>query len=851
MSCWKVALIRFQYIMKFKYHFFTIFLTAINCYSQNPSYDNLKITWSIVKDNYQQKSETLSELKLINAGIKNFPSSGWTIYFNASDPREINNDSSIVKLKHINGDFFKLSPGKLFPEIKIGDTVTVKMLSRALKNITDYGKGFYLVYDKDPLKTYPLSVENKPSLDLVNQEKQLDKTVYYQNELVKNKNTNQLCPIFPSPVSYKNLKGSFKLSKTIKINTHSSFDYEANYLSNELQKVLGVKPEGTKNSTQNSIELKKVQMINDEAYNLTISPTKITISASGNAGVFYGIQSLKLLFPVNSWANLHSEIEIPAAEIKDAPRFVHRAFMMDIARNFLPKEEIFKTLDVLSLYKINVFHLHFTDDEGWRIEIKDLPELTEIGAKRGHTIDELDHLIPAYGSGPSVSHPSGSGYLSRADFIEILKYANERHIAVIPEYETPGHARAAIKAMDARYHRLMKAGKAVEAKKYLLRDLDDQSKYESVQGFKDNVINPAVPSVYNFIDKIIEETVAMYKEAGVPLKTIHFGGDEVPAGVWEKSPVALDLVKTKKVDNIDELWFYFFTKVNQLLKSRNLYLSGWEEIGLHKTEINGKKQMLIDPRFAEENFHTDVWNNLSGNEDLAYKLANEGYKVVLTNVTNMYLDLAYNKSYSEIGQYWGGYVDVDKPFSFIPLNYYKNQKENKFGQPLPAGFYDGKVKLTPAGKGNIIGIQAPLWSEIITSKERFEYLLFPKILGLAERSWASDPDWATEADSAKSAKMYQNAWSNFVNIIGRRELPRLNYYAGGFNYRIPTPGYIIENGLVKANVLYPDLILRYTQDGSEPDLGSNVYLQPIPFAENIKFRAFNNKGRGSNVVDIE
>ena len=244
-------------------------------------------------------------------------------------------------------------------------------------------------------------------------------------------------------------------------------------------------------------------------------------------------------------------------------------------------------------------------------------------------------------------------------------------------------------------------------------------------------------------------------------------------------------------------------------------------------------------------YHLDVWNNLAGNEDLAYKLANAGYKVVLTNVTNLYLDLAYTKSHCEPGQYWGGYVDVDKPFSFTPLNYYKNQKENKFGESLPDSFFHSKEKLTRFGETNIIGLQAPLWSEIITSKERFEYLLLPKLLGAAERSWAKNPAWATEADSSKSELQYQHAWSDFVNLIGKREFEKLNHYAGGFTYRIPAPGYIVENRIIKANVLYPGLIIRYTQDGTEPTTESEVYSAELPFKDNTKLKAFNAEGRSS------
>ncbi|WP_449439840.1 family 20 glycosylhydrolase [Pedobacter steynii] len=213
--------------------------------------------------------------------------------------------------------------------------------------------------------------------------------------------------------------------------------------------------------------------------------------------------------------------------------------------------------------------------------------------------------------------------------------------------------------------------------------MNDKSIYESVQGWNDNVINVALPSAYNFLEKVVDEIRLMYTEAKAPLATIHFGGDEVPAGVWERSPAVANLLKADaSVSGVDEMWYYYFNKINNMLKAKQLYLSGWEEIGLRKALVNGEKKMVLDERFAKENFHADVWNNLSGNEDLAYKLANAGYKVVLTCVTNLYLDLAINKSFNETGQYWGGYVDVDKPYYFVPYELFKNLKEDEGGNPI-------------------------------------------------------------------------------------------------------------------------------------------------------------------------
>ena len=824
---------------------------ATQSYAQQQTHqtmNNPTVSWEIANN---QDAESRSTLSLINKGNTTFPASGWTIYFNSAVPGKVDTDTVNFKISHINGDFYKLYPSQSFKGIAPSETAAVTLLTRPLKNFTDYAKGFYIVYENDPSKPTPLTLVNKLGTDNSGNAKEIANQVYHQNSVITNTSDSQSAPIIPTPVSYRHLNGSFDLTRSVKILSPLIFRNESKYLTQELSKVLTLKKGVASKTSPRQIVFLEKKSIALEGYELHVSPTRITIAASSSSGIFYGIQSLRNLFPAQVWKTKIPSINLKAISIKDAPRFGHRAFMMDIARNFQSKEQIIKTLDLLSFYKMNVMHLHFNDDEGWRIEISGLPELTEVGAKRGHTLTELDRLNPAYGSGPSIENTAGSGYLTRNDFIEILKYAKERHITVIPEYETPGHARAAIKSMDARYHHLMKEGKKGEAEKYLLRDLNDKSVYQSVQNFNDNIINPAVPSVYNFIEKITDETIAMYKEAGAPLKTIHFGGDEVPNGVWEQSPMAKELLsKDPSIKNIDELWQYFFSKIDAILKARNLYLSGWEEIGLRKMEIDGKKPMVLDTRFIGKNYHTDVWNNISGNEDLAYKLANAGYKVILTNVTNMYLDLAYNKSFQEPGQYWGGNVDVDKPFNFIPLDYYKNQKADKNGKLFPKNFYDDKEKLTKAGAANIVGLQAPLWSEIINSKETFEYLLLPKLLGVAERSWATSPDWAMETDSVKQVVLHQKAWSNFVNLIGKKEFSKLNHYAGGFNYRIPPAGYLVKENKILANVLYPNLVIKYTEDGSEPTLKSQTYTAPIPYKENIKLRVFNAQGRGSTTEQV-
>ena len=525
--------------------------------------------------------------------------------------------------------------------------------------------------------------------------------------------------------------------------------------------------------------------------------------------------------------------------------------MLDVGRNFQTKKEVFRILDVMALYKLNVFHFHLTEDEGWRLAIDSLPELTGVGGHRGHTLDSKHFLPPSHGSGPDTSQMPGSGFYSKADFIEILRYANDRHIIVLPEIETPGHARAAIKAMNARYEKFMKEGNKEEAERYLRDDPKDQSKYSSNQYWNDNIMDPSLPSTYRFIQTVINDIVNIYHEADVPLKSIHFGGDEVPDHVWEKSPAYITFKASHpEIKSTSDLWYYFYGRVNQMVKTKGLYLSGWEEMGLRKTYLDGKPMYLPNPDFEPEHLQTDVWNNTlgGGNEDLAYKLANGGYKVVLTCVTHLYFDMAHYKSFEEPGYYWGAFTDIDKPFSFIPFDYFKNSNVDKDGLPLNRNIFIGKQRLTDYGKSNIVGLQSAVWGENIKTPERLEYMLLPNLLGFAERAWAKDPEWATVTDSSRSNLLYEEAWSSFLNIVGKRALPMLDYYMGGYGYRIPKPGLAVQEGKWAANIQFPGMLLRYTTDGKEPDTKSMIYKDPVlPAGKNLQCRAFDSRGRGGAV----
>jgi hexosaminidase len=281
-------------------------------------------------------------------------------------------------------------------------------------------------------------------------------------------------------------------------------------------------------------------------------------------------------------------------------------------------------------------------------------------------------------------------------------------------------------------------------------------------------------------------------------------------------------------------------------------LSGWEEIGLRSTRLDGRPKMIPNPDFAGRGWRAYVWNNVpgSGAEDLGYRLANGGYKVVLCPVTNIYFDLAWNRNPEETGLDWGGYVDLKKPFEFIPFDYYRNVRLDRRDNPVDRAVFVGKDRLTEYGRSNVLGIQGNLWSETLGGEGRLDYKLLPKLLGLAERAWAPDPDWARESDETKSDALFRDAWSVFVNIVGKRELPRLDREQPAWNYRIPKPGLSLVDGQVRCSLEIPGFVLRYTGDGSEPTMKGPEVRGPISLTREVRVAAFDTNGRKGHTATL-
>ena len=456
---------------------------------------------------------------------------------------------------------------------------------------------------------------------------------------------------------------------------------------------------------------------------------------------------------------------VPVAVIEDWPDLPYRGLMLDVSRNFTTKDNVLKLIDILAHYKVNRLHMHFGDDEGWRVEIAGLPELTSYGAYRGipvlkedGTIEEPDALMPSYCLTPdrSDTKTTGNGYYTRADFIDILKYAAAHRMLVIPEFDIPGHSRAAVKAMA---YRIRTTGD----KTYQLQDPDDTSKYNSAQDYCDNVIDVSLPSTYVFIEKVFDELIALYAEAGVPLEAIHVGGDEVPDGSWEGSPSCRALMEANGKTDVDWLKDYFTNRVLDIAEAKGVKIAGWQEIAQH---LEPETYERVKRNLAFTNF----WAVSRGREKIGYTFANDGIPVVLSNSSNTYFDLAYNWSKTERGHSWAGFIDERRAFSFLPFDLYKSVRWDDKGRPTQlASASEGKPALTPDGKPFIRGVQGQLWSETLRNFDHVTYYLFPKAVGLFERGWNATPAWAETTQPDDPA--FVADFDQFYTIVAEREYP--------------------------------------------------------------------------------
>ncbi|HEX6226120.1 MAG TPA: family 20 glycosylhydrolase [Chryseolinea sp.] len=851
---------------------------VMSCSSRNEkevASEDIGVRWSLVT-NFTDKPDVFeAKIELINNSDRLLDHKNWTLFFNMA-PRQILTPPlpQPASLYHINGDWYKLVPSETF-SLPPGNAVTITYRGvEAVIKETDRPLGLYFVFYNDAgveekiveVNNYQWTAFEAP--DQINRNDSDEDPIptaewTYKNNLGMASAYDSAIRIVPLPLKLQQGSGVLNLTNDIPIEFQAGLENEAKYLAGSLRDLTGVEFKTTMTPSKNksiSLAIEKKGNLAPEAYNLQVGGDGVRITGGDAAGVFYGIQSLRAMIPIEAYQKKSTTIALRHVVVEDAPRFGFRGLHLDVSRNFQTKETILRVLDLLSFYKINTFLFYTTEDEGWRLEIKDLPELTTVGAQRQHTSGkETAVLHPAYGSGPfaNAENKFGHGYYSRQDFIEILRYANERHIKVIPEVNFPGHARAAIKAMEARYQRLMKEGKETEANEYRLIDPDDSSEYLSAQGYKDNVVSVARESVFHFYEKVVDEITEMYAEAGLKLDVFHTGGDEVPEGAWTKSPLAAELMKKHpEIRDPKNLQTYFFRELIKRLEKRNLEIHGWEEVALVKTP---QGPYAPNPEFARKNVVPYIWNNIFDYPDLGYRLANAGYEVVLCNVSNFYFDLAYNKDPKEPGLYWAGFVDTRDAWTFAPFDMFKTTNKNALGQnlDLETGSMSTGEKskiivehLKPAARKNILGVEAQIWSETIKGRDMVEYYMLPKLVGFAESAWSGERKWENINSKTEREARIQQEWSGFANTLGRLELPRLSYINGGYNYRVPPPGAIIENGMLKANSELPGLVIRFTTDGTEPSSTSAEYKEPVAVSGDVLLTSFDRAGKSSSTVSV-
>jgi hexosaminidase len=825
----------------------------------------VEITWECLSN---LVGDEVFSARLALRNVSDAPvAAGWELYFNTC--RRVLADSVDAgwRIDHLNGDLFRLrSTGS--SDWLPGQALEIRYTAQFWAiSVTDAPLGFYLIEadgkvtdlgDPEILPFARVEQLHRNARDLLPPADAAWR--YLDNARVRLLPTQEVGRITPQPHHAFFSEGRCRPGAGASLVADPYLAAEASFLRTLLHQL----PPG--DGARIELAIGAVDAPGPEAYLLEIGPASVLVRGASAHGVFNGIQTLAQL--------IEPDGSLPCGRVLDAPRFGYRGMMLDVARHFASKETVLRLLDCMACYKLNKLHLHLTDDEGWRLHIDALPELTATGSKRGAAADEAS-LPPSFGSGAAIDASSGSGYYDAADFIAILRYAHARHIEVIPEFNMPGHARAAVLAMRARHDRLRAQGDIEGAERYLLSDPEDASDYESVQMWRDNVICIALPSVDRFIDTVVAHVAALYREAGVPLRAVHTGGDEVPLGAWLDSPRCQVLMRERGWVDVGQLHADFVERCRAILARHGLAFAGWEETALkygaatghgcapaqHEgtLAVEGAPLPLPKPAFDGPGFQVYAWNNAwgSGKEDVAYRLANAGYDVVLANAANLYFDLAYAKDPQEPGYYWAGFVETRHAFVFCPLDMIASTlgaPADPMGRELPQASLAAMARLSNEGRSRILGLQGQLWGENARTRERIEYLAAPRMLALAERAWAPDPGWCGIADPAERAARIDADWNEFANRLGQRELPRLDRAPLAYGYRLPPPGVLCAGRTVHANVALPGLSLHYTLDGADPTAASPRYAEPVLAgldATAFKVAAFDTRGRASRVVTIK
>ena len=764
----------------------------------------------------------------------------WAIYF-SSIRMILAVENEQFKITHLTGDLHKIEPTDKFRAFPANGTITIPIIGEYWQlSETDVLPRWYVT----STNAKPKIIKNTDTETLANIVSPIGEqwrrtpddhnilmtpqSRFERNADVKKLDASALRgQIIPTPTKFTLANANITLD-------NNGVDLQLNNLNTASQSVLkeqfkqlGIPLTNKGYKIEANINTNKANNTVPGAYQLNITPKKATIIAYDESGIFYGVESVLSLIPAKQ------KPVIPEVSVEDAPRFQYRGIMLDTGRNFKSKQAVLRLLDQMAAYKLNKFHFHLSDDEGWRIEIPGLPELTEVGSQRCHDLTEQSCLLPQLGSGPNNDN-LGSGYFSRDDYIEIVKYAKARFIEVIPEIDMPAHARAAIVAMEARYNRLMAEGKEQQANEFRLVDPTDTSNTTTVQFYdRKSYLNPCLDSSKRFVDKIITEIAQMHQEAGQPISVWHFGGDEAKnihlgngyqdinaadkvtwKGTidqskedhpWAKSQACQTLVKQGTVKDIEYLPSYFAIEVSKIIKNHGInHMQAWQD---------GVKHAENAKSFAVDKVTVNFWDALYwGGYDSASEWTNKGYQMVISNPDYVYFDFPYEVNPKESGYYWGTrFNDERKIFSFAPNNLPQNAETST---DRDGNVFSAKGTMNWSGS---YGLSAQLWNEIVRTDNQMEYMMYPRLLAVAERAWHQS-EW--EIPYVKNREFKQGEthyvdqtkllsdWTRFANIVGQRELAKLDL--AGIDYRLPLPGAKIVAGKLMANIALPGLTIEYS-----------------------------------------
>ena len=557
----------------------------------------------------------------------------------------------------------------------------------------------------------------------------------------------------PKPASVVYGAGTFVLDKDVQIVGGEPFNVQ--YLQDHLARVFNPLGDSWNPGEAGRIEFVRTKSFPEEGYAIEVSADRILISSSTRAGEFYAIQTLLQMLPPQVYrrvtgpdAMLLRHWEIPCVEIVDQPRFPWRGSMFDVSRTFFDKEYILRHLDWLAYHKINKFHWHLTDDNGWRIEIKKYPKLTQVGAWRGQ--DEA--LEPAFNSGQERF----GGFYTQEELRQIVAYAAERNIEIIPEIDLPGHSKAL----------------AVSYPEVVCRHEAD---VKSVQGEVHNVLCVGREKNYAMLENIIKEVAAIF-----PSKYFHVGVEEVATESWKHCPECQKLMKKLGYTDERQLLGYFTARLEKILAKYGKTLEGWEDI--------------VEGETLSRNDLVLVWHR----QNVLQKAIDAGFPVVTQNCDYLYFDMKHTPA--ERGHTWASLIDIEKVYSFDPLQ---------------------GLELTPEKERQVRGLQGGLWTELLYFPPHFsEYQLFPRLCALAEVGWTLQA---------------QREYADFDARLARTHFERMRQM--GIQFRIPAPE-VDANGTVRSP--YPNMEVRCTFDGTEPTLASPVVTGPVmtDHPENLRFATF-------------